>query len=77
MLEVFYTGGGIWLAELDLDDMTYAVVSSEAPEYFTIYSNQDEKYLPEDMLISKHESELYGSQLNLYNKMLEELEKVL
>ena len=32
MIEAFYTGGGIWIAQTYLDEhnMTYAVVSSEA-----------------------------------------------
>lgn len=38
MIEAFYTSGGIWIAQTYLDEhnMTYAVVSSEAPEYLTI-----------------------------------------
>lgn len=78
-MEVFYTGGGIWLVEYYFDEITYGVISSEAPEYLTIYeSGEDEdKYLPENMIASKHKDELNGFRLELYNKMLDELKKVL
>lgn len=79
MLEVFYTGGGVWLAEYHFDEITYGVVSSEAPEYLTIYESYEDgdKYLPEDMIASKHKDELNDFRLEIYNKMLDELKKVL
>lgn len=78
-MEVFYTGGGIWLAEYHFDEIVYGVVSSEAPEYFTIYESgeDDEKYLAEDMVESKHKSELDSLQIIVYERLLKELKKVL
>lgn len=75
-IEVFYTGGGITLAEVDLDANRYAVVSSDAPEFLGIYTldNDGEKtYLPEDMVASPHEKEIAPDLKDLYNKMLEKL----
>lgn len=77
MLEVFYTGGGIWLAETYIDEITYAVVSSDAPEFLTIYESypDDEKYLPDDMIVSKHKDELFGYRAELYRKLVNELKR--
>lgn len=79
MLEVFYTGGGIWLAEINLNETIYGVVSSEAPEYFTVYKycEDGEKYLPEDMVESKHKSELDSLQIIVYERLVKELKKAL
>lgn len=74
-IEVFSMGGGIWLAETYLDEITYAVVSSEAPEYLTIYESypDDERYLPDDMIVAKHKDELHNFRLGLYRKLLNKL----
>lgn len=81
MLEVFYTGGGIWLAEMDIEDGLYAVVNSEFPNYLSIYKypdeEDDEKYLPDDMIICKRAETLYGAHLDMYNELADELKKVL
>lgn len=81
MLEVFYTGGGIWLAELDLEDGLYAVVNSEFPNYLSIYKypdeEDDEKYLPDDAISCKRAETLYGAELDIYNELADELKKVL
>lgn len=76
-IEVFSMGGGIWLAETYLDEITYAVVSSEAPEYLTIYESyeEDERYLPDDMIVAKHKDELHNFRLGLYHKLLSALEE--
>lgn len=78
-IETFSMGGGIWLAETYIDEITYAVVSSDAPEYLVIYESypEDERYLPEDMVASKHKDELFGYRAGLYRKLLKELKKVL
>ena len=78
-IETFSMGGGIWLAETYIDEITYAVVSSDAPEYLVIYESypEDERYLPEDMVASKHKDELFGYRAGLYRKLLAELKKVL
>ena len=81
MLEVFYTGGGIWLAEMDLEDGLYAVVNSEFPNYLSIYKypddKDDEKYLPDDAIVCKRAEILYGIELDIYNELADELKKVL
>ena len=78
-IETFSMGGGIWLAETYIDEITYAVVSSEAPEYLVIYESypEDDRYLPEDMIASKHRDELFGYRAGLYRMLLKELKKVL
>ena len=74
-IEVFYTGGGITLAEVDLDSKHYAVVSSEAPEFFTVYKHTDgeKTYLPDDMLVSSPKEEIAPEHSALYMKMLDKL----
>ena len=73
-IEVFYTGGGITLAEVDIDATHYAVVSSDAPDFFAIYTHrEDEKYLPEDMLVSSSKEEIAPEHQALYTEMLEKL----
>ena len=74
-IEVFYTGGGITLAEADIDKTRYAVVSSEAPEFLTIYTYADgeKTYLPDDMIVSTPEVEIAPELKTLYTKMLDKL----
>lgn len=78
-IETYSMGGGIWLAETYIDEITYAVVSSDAPEFLVIYESypEDDRYLPEDMVASKHKDELFGYRAGLYRKLLKELKKVL
>ena len=76
-IEIFYTGSGITIAETDIEKNQYAVVSSEAPEYLTIYSDCNEKdYLPENMVGSFSVDEIPQKYKVLYAKMLEELKAV-
>ena len=75
-IETFYTGGGITLAETDLNDNVYAVVSSDAPQYLTIYNrteDNDKTYLPDDMVSSTPEEKLTSDLKPLYLKMVEKL----
>lgn len=76
-IEVFYTGGGITLAEADLNEKQFAVVSTEAPECLTIYNYADggETFLPEDMVASMTKDELPPELRDLYEEMLKELNK--
>lgn len=77
-IEVFYTGGGIWLAEADLGDKKYAVVNSEYPEYLGVYlyeKDEDGKYYPEDMISDQHKDELEGELKEVYEKLLLALAK--
>lgn len=74
-IETFYTGGGITLAEANLNKSHYAVVSSEAPDFIAIYSysNGETSYLPEDMVESKCKDELTPELKPIYEKMLDAL----
>lgn len=74
-IEVNYTGGGIWLAEKNLDNGTYAVVSSDFPECITVYRAAEEPYLPEDMIFSKSVDDLDEETAKLYSEMMAEMKK--
>lgn len=75
IIEAFYTGGGVWIAQNYLDEygMTYAVVSSEAPEYLTIYRDNEEKYLPEDMILSVKAENMGIEYKVLHDRMLSKI----
>lgn len=75
-IEIFYTGGGITLAETDLNENEYAVVSSDSPDYLTIYNRDDDNeksYLPDDMIVSTPKEKLTSNFKPLYIKMFEKL----
>ena len=75
-IETFYTGGGITLIETDLKDNTYAVISSDAPQYLTIYNrdeNNEKTYLPDDMISSTPNENLTSDLKPLYMEMVEKL----
>lgn len=74
-IEVFYTGGGVTLAEAELDGGRYAVVSTECPDILTIYNRveDDEPYMPEIMVGSYGEGEMDEDQKELHRAMLEKL----
>lgn len=74
-IETFYTGGGITLAEADIDGGRYAVVSSEAPEFLSVYAYSDgeKTYLPDDMVSSVAKEDLPAELNALYRKMLDKL----
>lgn len=77
-VEVFYTGGGIWIAEMNLEDNKYAVVNSESPEYFGIYEYEqaeDGQYYPEDMILDKHKDELDEQLKKVHEKLVIALAK--
>lgn len=38
MINVIDCGGGVWIAKTDIDMTDYAVVSSENPDFLTVYS---------------------------------------
>lgn len=77
-IETFSTGGGIWLVEVELEHTgDYAVVSSECPEVLSLYHNPadgKEKYLPEDMYLSKPWDELDAELAMLHTTMCLELQ---
>lgn len=77
MIEAFYTGGGIWIAQTYIDEMTYVVVSSEAPEYLTMYRENDEKYLPEDMVLSMKAENMSLEYRVLHDRMLSKIEALI
>lgn len=74
-IETYYTGGGITLVETNLNEIHYAVVSSDAPDFLTIYSysNGETSYLPEDMVESTHKDVLTPELKPIYEKMIENL----
>lgn len=74
-IEAFYTGGGVTLVEAPIDRERYAVVSSEAPEYLTVYRRADgeDAYLAEDMLLSAKREDLPLELQELHGAMLEKL----
>lgn len=77
-VDVFYTGGGIWIAEMNLGDNKYAVVNSEQPEYFGIYEYElaeDGQYYPEDMILDKHKDELDDELKKVHEKLILALAK--
>ena len=64
-IETFYTGGGIWLSQYNAGGGYYAVVSSEYPECLSIYrktAEDEDLYLPENMVSSKNFDELNTEQ---------------
>ena len=70
-IEVFYTGGGITLAEADLGAQ-YAVVGTDFPNCISIYNRVEgeEPYMPEDMVASYTEEEMDTDTKALYLEML-------
>lgn len=76
-IEIFYTGGGIWMAEVDVNENEYAAVSSEAPEYLTIYEKVEgeEKYFPEDMILAQKSDELSPELKELHGELLKALKE--
>ena len=75
-IEIFYTGGGITLVETDLNENLYAVLSSDAPQYLTIYNRDEDNektYFPDDMVSSEHNDHLTSDLKTLYTKMIEKL----
>lgn len=74
-VEVFYTGGGIWLAEMNLDNKRYAVIDSSYKECLTIYNyvDEDNKYMSEDMIFSDNVTNLDTEHKKIYYKLLKAL----
>ena len=74
--EVFYTGGGIWLAEMNLQNGTYAVVDSDYKECLSIYKyTDDEPYMPDEMIFSKGGEQRDSEQMKIYNQLLAALKE--
>lgn len=77
-IETFYTGGGITLAEAELNGGRYAVVSTEAPDCIAIYNRveDEEPYASEDML-EVYSTETMPEEIRaLYTEMLDRLKKL-
>lgn len=77
--EAFYTGGGIWLAEKDLGNGTYAVVDSDYDTAICIYKYSDdgEQYMSEDMIFSDEVQNLDSETMKIYNELIEVLKKAM
>lgn len=72
-IEVFYTGGGIWIAEAILEENTRLVVNSEQPEYAGIYTYEkaeDGQYYPEDIITEYTKDTLPNDLKEIYINML-------
>ena len=76
-IELHYTGGGVTLVEAEVDAERYAVVSSDAPEFLTVYKQTDNEilYLPEDMVASLTEQDMNTETKKLYKEMLGKLKQ--
>ena len=77
-VEVFYTGGGIWLAEMNLENGTYAVVDSDYDTALSIYKypeEGEEQYMSEDMIFSDEVQNLDKEHMKIYNQLLEALQE--
>lgn len=76
-VEVFYTCGGVWLSEVDLNENEYAVVSTEYPNELAIYTKEDEddKYHPEDMILVENKNDLPNELRKIYDTLYTELMK--
>lgn len=76
-IEVFYTGGGIWIGEKALQNNTYAVVDTDFIDCLTIYkdSTEEEKYTPENMIYSADKNELNEEQRKIYDELLKAIRK--
>ena len=75
-IEVFYTGGGIWLAEAIINDKgDYAVVNNECPEVLSLYHKAAEKYMEEDMYLSKPWDELNVENADIHARLCLALQK--
>lgn len=74
-IETFYTGGGITLAEAELQGGRYAVVSTECPECIAVYNRveDEEPYMPEDMVGAYTEETMDEELKKLYHEMLDKL----
>ena len=73
-IEIFNTGGGINLAEAELDGGRYAVVSTEAPDCIAIYNRvDDEPYMPEDMIGCYTAEDMSAELKALHTEMIKKL----
>ena len=74
-IDVFYTGGDIWLSEGTFPSGEVLVVNSEYPEILSLYKKpiDDIWYLPEDMIFSEHHSDLDKEYKEAYERLLHHL----
>lgn len=74
-IKTHYTGGGITLAEVDINAEQYAVVSTEALECLAIYNKveDDEPYMPENMAGCFTEEAMDPTLKALYHEMVRAL----
>ena len=74
-VEVFYTGGDIWLSEGILSDGKIAVVNNDFPSTLSVYKKPEDDiwYLPEDMIFSKDHNNLDDEYKEIYNILLHHL----
>lgn len=75
-IEVFYTGGGIWLAEAVINDKgDYAVVSNVHPEVLSLYHKAEDKYMEDALYLSKPWDELDVEKADIHARLCLALQK--
>ena len=72
-IETYYTGGGVWITEAALKGGRYSAITSDFVTCLTVYKDAAEKFMNEDMIFSKALEELEENEMQLYKKMLEDM----
>ena len=72
-IETYYTGGGVWITEAALKGGRYAAITSDFVTCLTVYKDAAEKFMNDDMIFSKALEELEENEMQLYKKMLEDM----
>ena len=79
VIDVYYTGGGIWLASAFISKNIYVTYSDECPECLAFYdkSQEDdyETYPCMEMIDCKEMYQMSASEKKLYKQIKEKLEK--
>lgn len=78
-VEVFYTGGGIWLAAKYIADHVYAIVDSDFDECITYYDDrdEDEKFACQNMVESIGIDEMGVADHSIWEELHTALSNVL
>ena len=68
---IYYTGGGIWIAEAKKSNGQYCTVESSCMDCLSLFNppsrgDEEDKFMPDDMVWSKGPEELTSYQMGLY-----------
>lgn len=76
-IEVYYTGGGVWIAEKDLQNGTFATVDTDCVDCLTIYKDttEEERYTNDNMIYSADKNELNEEHKKIYDELLKAIRK--